>query len=89
MIYDAIINGARGLSFFGGDNPHCWDLADKTPAGTGRSGTARSPSLVGEISARSPLSPALTNPGSTRPVATDDPTTEAITAATRARAPAG
>ncbi len=30
MAYDAIINGARGLIFFGGANPHCLHPADAT-----------------------------------------------------------
>ncbi len=83
MIYDAIVNGARGLSFFGGDNPHCWDLADKTTGWNWTFWNSTLSSLIGEISARSPLAPALTNPGSTRAVATDDPATEAIRRATR------
>jgi hypothetical protein len=83
MIYDAIVNGARGLSFFGGDNPHCWDLADKTTGWNWTFWNSTLSSLIGEISARSPLAPALTNPGSTRAVATDDPGTEAIRRATR------
>ena len=29
MIYDAIINGARGIAFFGGNNWHCWDRRDR------------------------------------------------------------
>src|SRR5262249_25388657 len=29
MVYDAIINGARGLAFFGADDPHCWAPRDQ------------------------------------------------------------
>ena len=28
MIYDAIINGARNLNFYGGNNPNCWNSTD-------------------------------------------------------------
>ena len=41
MIYDAIINGARSLAFYGGNNPDCWNPTDTQHIGAGRSGTRR------------------------------------------------
>ena len=28
MLYDAILNGARSLAFYGGNNPNCWTASD-------------------------------------------------------------
>jgi hypothetical protein len=78
MIYDAIINGARGLSFFGGDNPACWDQSDKRTGWNWTYWNSTLEPLVDEISADSPIGPALANPGSTRTLSTNDPHTEAI-----------
>jgi len=78
MIYDAIVNGARGLSFFGGDNPACWDLSDKTTGWNWTFWNSTLEPLVQEIGAHSQIGPALVNPASNRVVATGDPGTEAI-----------
>ena len=29
MLYDAILNGARSLAFYGGNNPNCWTASDR------------------------------------------------------------
>src|SRR5262249_31769496 len=79
MIYDAIINGARGLAFCGGDNPACWDLTDKTYGWNWSFWTSTLEPLLAEINARSALGPALLAPGTTRALATSDPGTQAIT----------
>ena len=38
MLYDAILNGARSIAFYGGNNPNCWTARDSRSAGTGASG---------------------------------------------------
>jgi hypothetical protein len=81
MIYDAIINGARGLSFFGGENPACWDLSDKETGWNWTFWNTTLAPLIKEIKARSPLGPVLRSPDSTRDLSTADPTTEAISRA--------
>lgn len=64
MIYDAIVNHAKGLFFFGGRDPDCMSAAD---ARLGFNWTfwqnALKP-LVKEIGPHSPFYPALLNPGS-------------------------
>jgi len=78
MIYDAIINGARGLSFFGGDNPACWDASDRSTGWNWTFWNSTLQPLIGEISAHAPLGPVLADPGSTRDLVTNDTGTEAI-----------
>jgi hypothetical protein len=78
MIYDAIINGARGLSFFGGDNPGCSNARDRALGWNWTFWNTVLSGLVGEIAAKSALAPALDNPGSTTALVTTDPATEAI-----------
>jgi hypothetical protein len=78
MIYDAIINGARGISFFGGDNPACWDRSDKDTGWNWTYWTSTLEPLVEEISAQSPIGPALAAPRSTKALSTSDPNTEAV-----------
>ena len=78
MIYDAILNGARNLAFYGGNIPGCWNASD-TAAGwnwTFWDGVLKP--LVQEINAGSPIAPALLNPGTTRTLASSDATTQAI-----------
>lgn len=62
MAYDAILNGARGLVFFGGQNPRCQSARD---AGFGWNwgywNTVLEP-LVRELGPRSRLNPALLGP---------------------------
>jgi hypothetical protein len=78
MIYDAIINGARGLSFFGGDNTACWDSNDQAHSWNWTFWYTTLKPLLQEINTASPLAPALTNPGSTKTLATTDSAVEAI-----------
>jgi hypothetical protein len=82
MIYDAIINGARGLGFFGGDNPHCWSRPDHRYGWNWAFWNNTLEPLLSEINTSSPLSPALTDPDSTRRLATNDATTQAISRTT-------
>jgi len=76
MAYDAIINGARGLIFFGGATPHCFLPADAALGWnwTFWNGVLRR--LVTEIGPRGRLHPALLAPDTGPALRTDDPTTE-------------
>jgi hypothetical protein len=78
MIYDAIINGARNLAFYGGHNPKCWGAIDAVYRWNWTFWNEVLAALVREIGAGSPIAPALVNPGSTRTLATDDPSVQAI-----------
>jgi hypothetical protein len=78
MIYDAIINGARNLAFYGGHNPKCWGAIDAVYRWNWTFWNEVLAGLVREINARSPIAPALVNPGSTRTLATDDPSVQAV-----------
>jgi hypothetical protein len=78
MIYDAIINGARNLAFYGGNLPRCWS---DTEAGHGWNWTFWNDVLEGliqEINADSPIAAALVNPESTKVLTTSDSTTQVI-----------
>jgi hypothetical protein len=78
MVYDAIINGARGVAFFGGDNPQCWNPGDRVHRWNWTFWDTTLKHLIFEIGAQNPLAPALVNPSSTNRVSTTDPATEAI-----------
>src|SRR5262249_41019427 len=78
MIYDAIINGARDLNFYGGNNPGCWNSTDTAYGWNWTFWNNVLKSLIQEINASSPLGPALVNPASTQTLTTNDPTTQAI-----------
>jgi hypothetical protein len=78
MIYDAIVNGARALAFYGGQNPKCWGRLDAAGGWNWTFWERVLEPLVREIGAGSPLAPALVNPGSTRMLPTSDPTVRAI-----------
>lgn len=78
MVYDAIINGARGLGFYGGNNPHCWTTLDRRYQWNWTFWNQTLQPLIEQISAHSPLGPALANPTSTTLLHTNDPSTEAI-----------
>ena len=82
MIYDAIINGARSLAFYGGNNPDCWNgTTDNQHSWNWTFWDSTLRSLIGEISPISPLSAALVNPGSTAVLPTNDASTEVISRA--------
>jgi hypothetical protein len=78
MIYDAIINGARALAFYGGQNPKCWGQLDAAGGWNWTYWERVLEPLVREISAASSLAPALRNPGTTRVLEASDPTVQAI-----------
>jgi hypothetical protein len=76
MAYDAILNGARGLVFFGGHISHCLDPADAALGWNWAFWNDVLKSLVAEIGPRGRLHPALLVPGSGPELRTTDPTTE-------------
>jgi hypothetical protein len=78
MIYDAIVNGARNLNFYGGNNFHCWNDTDNAYGWSWTFWDTVLKGLVQEIGAGSPLAPALVDPASNQVLASSDPTTEAI-----------
>jgi hypothetical protein len=76
MAYDAIINGARGLLFFGGQIPHCLDSADAARGWNWTFWDDVLKGLLAEIGPHGLLHPALLVPGSGLDLRTTDPTTE-------------
>jgi hypothetical protein len=78
MVYDAIVNGARAIAFYGGNNPKCWRPLDALRGWNWTFWEAVLEPLVREIGARSPLAPALVQPGTTRWLRSSDPTTQVI-----------
>jgi hypothetical protein len=76
MAYDAILNGARGLLFFGGHIGHCLDPADAALGWNWTFWNDVLKSLVTEIGPHGRLHPALLVPGTGPELHTADPTTE-------------
>ena len=72
MIYDAIINGASSLAFYGGNNFRCWNQRTRIRWNWTFWNTVLK-GLVQEINAVSPLAPALVNPGTTQVLPSSDP----------------
>ena len=78
MIYDAIINGARSLAFYGGNNANCWNSTDTAYGWNWTFWNGVLKGLVQEINAASPIAPALVNPASTTTLTSSDASTEVI-----------
>ena len=78
MIYDAIINGARSLAFYGGNLDRCWSSTDAANGWNWTFWDSVLEDLVREISAESPIAPALVNPGTTQVLQSSDATTQVI-----------
>jgi hypothetical protein len=76
MAYDAIINGARGVIFFGGANPNCLLPADAALGWNWTFWNDVLRRLVAEIGRHGRLYPALLVPDTGPTLRTDDPTTE-------------
>jgi hypothetical protein len=70
MIYDAILNGARALAFYGGQNPKCWGQLDAAGGWNWTFWERVLEPLVRELSG--PINAALVNPGSTRELPTSN-----------------
>jgi hypothetical protein len=75
MIYDAIINGARGLSFFGGTVQTCWNASDRQLGWNWTYWNDVLRDLVREIGPSSELYPALLTPGTGLGLRTSDSST--------------
>jgi hypothetical protein len=78
MIYDAIINGARGIAFYGGNIYRCWNDDDRRLGWNWTFWNGVLSGLVQEISAQSPLGPALLAVDTTRQLTSSDGSVEAI-----------
>ncbi|MEO6437076.1 MAG: hypothetical protein ABIP55_15135 [Tepidisphaeraceae bacterium] len=65
MTYQSIINGARGLIYFGGSNPATLDERDRALGWNWRHWQRVLRPVIEEIGTNSPLYPALVAPGST------------------------
>jgi hypothetical protein len=78
MIYDAIINGARGLAFYGGNFTRCQTATDQALGWNWTFWNDSLASLIREINASSPLASVLVNPASTHRPTSSDPTTQVI-----------
>ena len=76
MAYDAIVNGARALTFYGGDNPHCFSGSDATYGWNWSFWQNVLEPLLNQLSASSPISTALVNPARTPHVKTGGSGTE-------------
>jgi hypothetical protein len=76
MVYDAIINGARGVVFFGGHLLHCLSHADAALGWNWTFWNDVLKRLVAEIGPHGRLYPALLVPGTGPRLTTDDPATE-------------
>jgi hypothetical protein len=78
MAYDAIINGAGALAFYGGNLPGCWNASDEQYGWSWTFWENVLKPLVEELSASSPIAPALVDLATSRPVRTSDRSTEAV-----------
>jgi hypothetical protein len=78
MVYDAIVNGARSLAFYGGNLSQCWNEVDARHRWSWTYWERVLEPLVREIGAISPIAPALVNPGTTQVLPTSDPSVQAI-----------
>ena len=78
MLYDAILNGARSIAFYGGNNPNCWTASDSQFGWNWSFWSSVLKPLLGEINSLSPLAPALVNPATTQTLTANDATTQAI-----------
>jgi IPT/TIG domain len=78
MAYDAIVNGAQSLTFFGGNVAGCWSGTDAQYGWNWTFWQGVLKPLVQQLSATSPLAPALVNSAETPRVTVSDPSTEVL-----------
>lgn len=78
MAYDAIVNGARALTFYGGDNAHCFSGSDGTYGWNWSFWQSVLGPLVKQLSASSPIAGALVNPARAHQVTTGGSGTETL-----------
>ncbi len=78
MAYDAILNGAKALTFFGGNNAGCYSGSDTTYGWNWSFWQSVLEPLVQQLSASSLIAPALVNPARTPHVTTRGSGTETM-----------
>jgi hypothetical protein len=78
MAYDAIVNGARSLTFFGGNVAGCWSGTDAQYGWNWTFWQGVLKPLVQQLSATSTIAPALVNSAPAPHVTTNNPTTEVM-----------
>jgi hypothetical protein len=78
MAYDAIVNGARALTFFGGNTQGCWSGTDAQYGWNWTFWQGVLKPLVQQLSATSAIAPALVNSAPGPHVTTNNPTTEVM-----------
>jgi hypothetical protein len=76
MAYDAIVNGARSLTFFGGATQGCWSGTDAQYGWNWTFWQGVLKPLVQQLSATSAIAPALVNSAPVPHVTTSNPATE-------------
>jgi hypothetical protein len=76
MAYDAILNGAKALTFFGGNNSNCFSGTDSQFGWNWSFWQSVLKPLVQQLSATSPLEPALVNAANTPRITTGGTGTE-------------
>ena len=55
MLYDAILNGARSIAFYGGNNPNCWTASDSQYGWNWSFWNSVLKPLLGEINSLEPV----------------------------------
>ena len=78
MAYDALLNGAKALNFYGGGNTPCFSGSDATYGWNWSFWQSVLEPLVRQLSASSPIAPALVNPAQGPRVTTGNSTTETM-----------
>jgi hypothetical protein len=78
MAYDAILNGAKALTFFGGNNPGCFSGSDSQFGWNWSFWQSVLKPVVQQLSASSPLAPALVNAAKTPHITMTGKGTEAV-----------
>jgi len=78
MAYDAIVNGAKALTFFGGTNPGCFSGSDATYGWNWSFWQTVLEPVVKQISSSSAIAPALVNTEYVPPVTTRGTATETL-----------
>jgi hypothetical protein len=78
MAYDAIINGARSLAFYGGNIPGCWNASDRQYAWNWTFWSSVLKPLLAELNDTSALAPALVNASTNAELSTSEASTSAI-----------
>ncbi len=78
MAYDAILNGAKALTFFGGNNSGCFSAGDATYGWNWSFWQSVLQPVVQQLSASSPIAPALVNAAKAPRVTTGGTGTETL-----------